>query len=783
MSRHAVLRSALVTTTTLALSIGALSVSAQADPVSPAPGVVHAWGYNQFGETQPPASLDGKNVVAVSGGFLNTLALTDDGKVTAWGYNEGGKSQVPASLDNEEVVALAAGIRTSYAVTAEGTIVAWGEMFPGDSEIPPSLTGKHVTAIAADRNAMALTDDGHVTTWDYAGDELAVPLDIAQATFASIDTSEGAFFGVTTDGEARAWGIDDADQTEVPASLAGVVVTEVAGSETSAFALTGDGHVVAWGDHPMWMWRPPTGQTTIPAALADEVVVDIAAGSRHSMALTADGQLFVWGETYWVGAIPEGLVGITALAGGTSHAIVSATGVEQVVVPGTITLPSPVVTGTPVVDQPLTVSLAEAPALNPADAEITHVWQRDDTTEVGTGTTYTPTAADVGHTLHVTTTATRDGFDDATAGVDTAEVELAEFSTMPVPTISGTLKVGETLTANAGSIAPTPGQVDFQWYADGDAIDDATSAEYLVGSGLTGAVLTVGVTATRPGYVDGSALSAASAPVATNRAPGITLDTGRTQLRRGQSTTLGWVVTDASAAEASGSWSGTKPASGSQTVRPLTLGSHTYLLSATNANGTTTTQVSIRVVRQAKALTVTKPTGIRLAGSRAAFSGRGLDGGETYAIRIDGKTLATGRASSNGTVARTITLPAGTTQGRHSLRLVGSEPDRTGAARVWVVTKDGLKVRLAHREVRASDQQSVTVTGLAPGERIRVSFDGKTVTPRSAHATASGSYRFTFKVGTAWGDKVVKVVGAFSTRSSAARFEVVRRCASGPACD
>lgn len=863
MSRHAVLRRALVTTTALALSIGALSVSAHAEPIDPAPGVIHAWGYNQFGETQVPAALADKDVIAVSGGFLNSLALTSDGKITAWGYNEGGKSEVPGSLDGVQVVALAAGIRTSYALTAEGTIIAWGEMYVGNAKVPASLTGKQVTAIAADRNGMALTDDGHVTTWNYAGDELAVPSGITQETFTSIDTSEGSFFGVTTDGEVRAWGDNGNGQTEVPVALADEEVIEVVGSETSALALTADGHVVAWGDRSDW-WdmHMPTGQAVIPAALDGKVVVDIAAGSQHSMALTADGQLHLWGQTYWVSDIPQGLVGTTAMEAGTSHSLVVATGTvepfttgptavitgtpgvdqplgaaptgstdpvarvtsyrwfaddteiagarsatftptpdqydaaitlevtahrlgytpsvttsapTEPVAAGTITLPAPVVTGAPVVDQPLTVALPDTgSALSPADAQVTYSWQRGETV-VGSGSTYSPSAEDTGHTLRVTATATRTGYDDASAHVDTAAVELAEFSTTPTPTISGTLKVGETLTASAGPVVPTPGQIDYQWYADGQAIEDATTAELVIGDDLVGAVLTVDVTAIRSGYVDASALSSDSAPVATDRAPAITLEGGSARLRRGQSTTLAWVMTEASEAQASGSWSGTKAASGTQDVSPRTLGPHTYVLTATNENGTTSTQVGVHVVRQAKTLTVARSTGLRLAGHRFAYRGRGLDSGEAYAIKLGTRTLAKGRASSTGTVSRTITIPAGTAQGRRVIRLVGSEPDRTGSTRVWILRADGLRVRLARQTVRASNSQTVRVTGLAPHERVRVSVEGNRVSGRHARANASGVYRVSFNVGMAWGDKTVRVVGAFEARRTVRVYQVVRR--------
>jgi hypothetical protein len=291
------------------------------------------------------------------------------------------------------------------------------------------------------------------------------------------------------------------------------------------------------------------------------------------------------------------------------------------------------------------------------------------------------------------------------------------------------------------------------------------------------------VSVSRAGYVTAAALSAVSAPVATDRAPSVALTAGRTGLRREQSTTLTWVLKDATTAQASGNWSGTEPTQGSVRVRPTTLGPHDYRLTATNANGTTTTQVTIGVTRQATRLTVDSSAGILLAGSRVRVTGLGLDAGEAYAIALDGTRLALGRATSTGSVARTVTVPASTHQGVHRITLIGSEPDRKGSAVASVVTKTGMRMHLAKQKVRASDPQTVTVTGLAAGEPVTITYQGKRVSPRGAHATAAGRYSATFKVDTVWGTKTVKAVGAYSLRRTTGTFQVVRRCRVGHVCD
>ena len=84
--------------------------------------------------------------------------------------------------------------------------------------------------------------------------------------------------------------------------------------------------------------------------------------------------------------------------------------------------------------------------------------------------------------------------------------------------------------------------------------------------------------------------------------------------------------------------------------------------------------------------------------------------------------------------------------------------------------------------MRASDDQSVTVTGLASGEKVTVSYQGKRVSPKGAHAGPLGGYTTTFDVAASWGTKTVKVTGRFAGRTAVRTFEVVRRCRVGHTC-
>lgn len=82
------------------------------------------------------------------------------------------------------------------------------------------------------------------------------------------------------------------------------------------------------------------------------------------------------------------------------------------------------------------------------------------------------------------------------------------------PTISGTAKVGRTLTAGHGTWTPAPTSYAYQWYANGKAIAGATKSSLTLKSAQSGQKVTVKVTARRTGHASGSATSSATKAVA-----------------------------------------------------------------------------------------------------------------------------------------------------------------------------------------------------------------------------------------------------------------------------
>lgn len=71
----------------------------------------------------------------------------------------------------------------------------------------------------------------------------------------------------------------------------------------------------------------------------------------------------------------------------------------------------------------------------------------------------------------------------------------------------------------------------------------------------------------------------------------------------------------------------------------------------------------------------------------------------------------------------------------------------------------------------------MTVTGLAPGEKVAIRYQGRVV--RTGRAGAAGKLVHRFRAGTVWGSHGVTVVARRTDRTVKATFLVGRRCPDG----
>ena len=173
-------------------------------------GAVWSWGFNSDGQLGNGTATDssspvqvsgiggvyGAVSVAVAGGGLHSLALTNAGAVWSWGWNNYGQlginstteSEVPVQVEDSTgttfltgVTAIAAGEWHSLALTSTGAVWAWGyngngELGNGTTtnsslpvQVPNAPTG--VIAIAAGAHfSLALTSAGTIWAWGYNAD-------------------------------------------------------------------------------------------------------------------------------------------------------------------------------------------------------------------------------------------------------------------------------------------------------------------------------------------------------------------------------------------------------------------------------------------------------------------------------------------------------------------------------------------------------------------------------------------------------------------------------------
>lgn len=166
------------------------------------------------------------------------------------------------------------------------------------------------------------------------------------------------------------------------------------------------------------------------------------------------------------------------------------------------------ISGSGKVGTPLTLN---PPTWNmpPATVTTTYQWYRDTSLLTGqTGLTYDVVSADVGRAITVKATGTRPGYKTGTSTSNAILGALGDTvtSTAP-PTISGVAAARETLTAHPGTW-PSGATFTYQWFVDDLAVARETRNTYVVRTRDAGLPVSVRVTASKTGYLPGSASSA-----------------------------------------------------------------------------------------------------------------------------------------------------------------------------------------------------------------------------------------------------------------------------------
>jgi alpha-tubulin suppressor-like RCC1 family protein len=266
-----------------------------------------AWGSNNGGLTNPPASLTNSLAVAAGG---NGIALNKDHTVVTWGWKDifdlgPVTNTVPAGLTN--VIGIAAGSTFNLALKDDGSVVTWLVVPIGSVGNPP-IWSNVVQVSSGNYHTLALLSDGHVVGWgSNEHGEIDVPQDLTNA----VTVSAGSQFSLALrrNGEVVAWGRNDLGQTNVPTALTNAVT--IAAGHSHGLATTTSGQAIAWGYNSY-------GVTNVPPSLTDVVAVD--AGTGHSLALRRDGTVIAWGQNNAGQTnVPAGLTNVAAIAASINH--------------------------------------------------------------------------------------------------------------------------------------------------------------------------------------------------------------------------------------------------------------------------------------------------------------------------------------------------------------------------------------------------------------------------------------------------------------------------------
>ncbi|WP_285689199.1 hypothetical protein [Actinoplanes sp. NBRC 103695] len=153
---------------------------------------------------------------------------------------------------------------------------------------------------------------------------------------------------------------------------------------------------------------------------------------------------------------------------------------------------------------------ATAGTWSPAATSVKYQWRANGAAVSGaTGSTLKIPASLAGKRLSVTVTASRTG-NTATSATSASTVAVAFGSPLratKAPKITGTAKVGRTLTVSAGTWTPSAMVHRYEWRLNGKIIKGATGRSLKLGSSLNGKRVSVTVIARSNGYLDGRATS------------------------------------------------------------------------------------------------------------------------------------------------------------------------------------------------------------------------------------------------------------------------------------
>lgn len=211
--------------------------------------------------------------------------------------------------------------------------------------------------------------------------------------------------------------------------------------------------------------------------------------------------------TYVVLATDAGkAITVTVTGSKSGYATTARTSAAATIEKSLTATPAPTISGARRVGQILT---ATAGAWAPMVVTFSYAWKRNGTAISGaTNSAYKLVAADAGTKITVVVTGRKTGYTAASRASDGTWIEKL-LTASPVPVISGTSRVGKTLTAKPGTWSPSTVTLAYRWKRDGAGILGATAPTYTLVKADAGRLITVTVVGSKSGYTTTSRTSAA----------------------------------------------------------------------------------------------------------------------------------------------------------------------------------------------------------------------------------------------------------------------------------
>jgi hypothetical protein len=210
--------------------------------------------------------------------------------------------------------------------------------------------------------------------------------------------------------------------------------------------------------------------------------------------------------------------------------------------------------------------------------------------KASSGSASTGTMSTVGNYTYTLTCSNSGGSNSASAGLT---VSSGSTTTKPAVTISvSPTSIGTGSSATISwSVANSPTSCT--------ASGDWSGSKAASGSTSTGTISSARTYTYTLSCSNSAGTGSGSVTLTAIATPGISISVSPTSITSGSSATITWNVTNSpTSCSAGGDWSGSKAASGSQTVAPTTARTYSYSLSCTNSGGTSTNSTTLVVNAQ-----------------------------------------------------------------------------------------------------------------------------------------------------------------------------------------